>query len=173
MTQTDPFPVSPGNPSARIIEHDPVAAAPASARPVKPRGGAGGTLFTLFLFLLLAGGLYYVWTNPKGADDTDALGAVQRQVQAQGQTSGQQTAQMQGLTQQLQTLTDRVDKLEKTASAAQAAAEATPQAPPAVASPAPAPDLGDLPQKVDALAAKVEALANQPRPRARARRAGR
>ena len=164
MTQNDPFPGSPGDPAARTIEHDPALARPVSERPVKPRrGGAGGTIFTLFLFLLLAGGLYYVWTNPKGPDDSNALGTVQRQVQTQGQTVGQQTSQLQGLTQQLQTLTDRVDKLEKAVAAAQVVAAAAPQAP-SQASPAAPPDLGDLPQRVDALSAKVEALANQPAP---------
>jgi len=167
MNQTDPFPGSPSDPAARTIEHDPVPASPDSppppaARAQKRRGGAGGTIFTLFLFLLLAGGLYYVWSNPKGQDDTDALGAVQRQVEAQGQTVGQQTSQLQALTQQLQTLTDRVDKLEKAASAAQVVAAAAPQA--QVQAAPPAPDLGDLPQRVDALSAKVAALANQPAP---------
>ena len=155
MTENNPIPGFPSglrtDPDAPTIDHQPLAAAEAPPRQVKVRrGGAGGTFFTLFLFLLLAGALYYVWTNPRGQDDPDAAGALQHQVQAQGQTLGQQTAQLQALGQQVQALTDRIDKLEKIVSAVQTPA------------PAAAPDLGDLPQKVDALSAKVAALSSQP-----------
>ncbi len=161
MTENDPFAAEP---AAATIEHE-LSPAPLSPEPslkrTKPPRGAGGMVFTLFLFLLLAGGLYYVWTNPQGQTNNDVLTALQHQVEAQGQSAGQQTTQLAGLTQQLQALTDRVDRLEKAASAAQAsAAAAVPQAP----AMAPATDLGDLPQRVDALSAKIAALANQPAP---------
>lgn len=157
MTETDPIPGSPNSspgglrtdPDAPTIDHQPLAAAESPPRPVKVRrSGAGGTFFTLFLFLLLAGGLYYVWTNPRGQDEPDVTGALQRQVQAQGQTLGQQTAQLQAQSQLVQTLSDRIDKLEKVGT----------QPPP----PAAPPDLGALPQKVDELSAKVAALSSQP-----------
>jgi hypothetical protein len=145
MTEPDPIPVS-----APTIEHAPAAPA---------RRGVGGTLFTLFLFVLLAGGLYYVWTNPMGQTDPEAITNLQRQIQAQSQAAGQQAALSASLTQQLQALADRVDKLEKAAGAAQAnAAASVPQAPSQM------PDLGDLPQRVDALSAKVAALASQAAP---------
>jgi hypothetical protein len=96
----------------------------------------------MLLVLGLAGGVYYVWANPKGQDQ-DALGALSGQVRTALQTSTALSAQVQSLGQQIQALSDRVDKLEK--------------APPPVAA-----DLGDLPRRLDDLTAKVAALESQP-----------
>jgi hypothetical protein len=162
MTETDPFPAPERDPNASlgapqaapqaapVIDHDPAPADPPPAAPPR-RGGGGGVALTLVLFLALAGGLYYVWTNPKGQDDGDAIATLQRQVQAQAQAAGQEAAQLQALTQQAQSLADRVDKLEKSA--------ATPAAPPGAA---PAADTGDLAKRLDELTAKVAALESQP-----------
>jgi septal ring factor EnvC (AmiA/AmiB activator) len=172
MTENDPFPASPREPIPPVIDHEPASVRsgvprgaepgppPGSDRPPAPRaksGGGGSVLLTLVLFLGRAGGLYYVWDNPKAEDGDGGVGALQRQVQAEEQASGQATAQLQGLTQQVQALADRVDKLEKTGGA-QAGAAAAPAAA----------DLGDLPKRVDELTAKVAALENQPAPQAAA-----
>jgi hypothetical protein len=148
MTDPDPIdPAAPREPLAPVIDHEPVSAPPMPPPVVAPvRRGGTPLWLALLLFLGLGGGLYYVWTNPKDADGSAALAALQRQVQAQAQADGQVTTQIQSLTQQVQTLSDRMDKLEK--------------------APAPQPqqaaDLGDLPQRVADLAAKVAALESQP-----------
>jgi hypothetical protein len=100
----------------------------------------------VLLTLLLCGGLgaagYYAWTNPN-PEVAQRIDAVAQQAQTAAD-------HVNAMSEQIQALTERVDKLEK--------------APPPPA-PAPAPaDLGDLPKRVDDLAAKVDALANRPEP---------
>lgn len=114
--------------------------------------GGGSNLLTFVLFAVVAGGIYYVWANPQPPGTDNAVADLRRQVlDTADKVSAAQTAS-QSLTQQIQTLSDRVDKLEK--------------APPPPPVPAPAPDLGDLPKRVDDLAAKLDALANRPAPEA-------
>jgi hypothetical protein len=124
--------------------------------PPAPKRGGGSNLLSILLFLILGGGLYYVYANPKPqTDKSDALPALQRQVQAESQAAGQAATQLQGVAQQVQTLTDRVDKLEKATAALQAA-------PPPAPAPAAPPDLGDLPQRVSDLSNRVATLESQP-----------
>jgi hypothetical protein len=129
-----------------VIDHEPEG--PPVARPIaSPRARSGGTplWFTLLLGLGLAGGVYYVWANPRGPDP-DAAGALSAQIRTALQNTTALSAQMQTAGQQIQALSDRVDKLEKAP-------------PPPAAAPA---DPGDLPKRLDDLAAKVAALENQP-----------
>ena len=156
MTEHDPLdepPFEPTEPAAAapVIEHDPEVRPAAVSTPAPARTRSGGTpgWVTLLLFLILAGGIAAAWTNPK-PPERDDLVEVTRQVQAEGQTVGGLSAQLQAIGQQMQALSDRVDKLEK------APAQAAP------AAPAGAPDLGDLPKRVDDLSAKVAALESQP-----------
>jgi hypothetical protein len=147
MTEANP-PHAPG--PAPLIDHDPM---PRHAEPPPRATGGGGNLgITLFLFLVLAGGLYYVWANPKPPEGADSVGAVQQAAQQAAQQASQAQAAAQSATQQLAQLSDRVDKLEK-----QVAAQAQAPAP----APPPPADLGDLPKRVDDLSARVEALANR------------
>jgi hypothetical protein len=146
MTEHDPLdPALPRESLAPVIDHEPAPPPPPPYVAPRRRGGTP-LLLTLVLFAGLGGGLYYVWTNPKGADSADALDSLQRQVQAATQGVSQESTQVQALTQQVQTLADRVDKLEK-APASQAQA---------------APDLGDLRQRVADLSTKVAALDSAP-----------
>ncbi len=162
---------NPDEPAASeppVIDHDPSAPAPdpVTPPPERPRApvrvrGGGSNVLTIVLCGALAGGLYYVWANPRPSDDQAAIAALRRQVQADAdqiaavqsavQSAAQNAAQAgaQSLGPQLQALADRVDKLEKAAA----------NAPAAVAAPA---DLGDLPKRVDDLSAKVDALAQRP-----------
>ncbi len=156
MTENDPFPPAPRDQAAPVIDHEPASLPPPIPPPASDRGkparsgGGGSAVLTILLFLLLAGGLYYVWANPQSPGDSDAVAGLQRQIQAQATTAGQETVQLQQLAQQVQTLSDRVEKLEK-----------APPAPPAIA-----PDLGDLTKRVDDLTAKIAALESQPAPTA-------
>jgi prefoldin subunit 5 len=151
---------NPDEPAAQeppVIDHDPAPepAPPTEAEtrpPERPRApvvvrGGGSNILTIVLFGLLAGALYYIWANPAPAD-TGATAALQRQVQTLSDQRAADQGAVQALTQQAQALADRVDRLEK-----------APAAAPAQAAPA---DLGDLPKRVDDLAAKLEALANRP-----------
>ena len=161
------LPRSPHAPQPPIIDHDERANVPPSGpqpkapphpapQPPAKRGG-GSNLLTVFLFLVTAGGLYYVWAYPQPypqpADSGDAVAALKHQVQTQGEQSTQSATQVQTLVQQVQTLSDRVDKLEKTVAATATQAAATP---------APTADLGDLPKRLDDLTARVDTLANRP-----------
>jgi hypothetical protein len=140
--------------SPPVIDHEPAAAAAPARR--------GGTPFgvTLLFVLLLGGGIYYVWKNPQGADDSDVLKAVAAQqdqlkadVQSQLQAAKDALAQAVGpLHDQIAALSDRVEKLEK----------APPPSAPPPAAPAAAPpaeDASALGQRVDQLSAKLDALA--------------
>lgn len=145
----------------------PPPGAPRAAPAARPAGGAANTLLTLVLFGAAAGGIYYTWTNPKtpaGADDA-ATTALHQQLQADAAQAAQASSAAQAVTQQVQALAERVDRIEK----AQAASAAT--ATQAAAAPAPAAQESDstaLAQRLDALSAKVDALANRPAPAAEA-----
>jgi hypothetical protein len=151
---------NPDEPAAQeppVIEHEPAPepAPPEAARtppPGRPRApvvvrGGGSNILTILLFGLLAGGLYYVWANPAAPADA-AAAALQRQVQTLSDQRAADQSAVQALTQQAQGLADRVDRLEK-----------APAAAPAQAAPV---DLGDLPKRVDDLAAKLDALVSRP-----------
>jgi hypothetical protein len=182
MTENEPFsaasPLKPTTP-APMIDHESAPAemprdmphaTPRDTPRAARRGGNAGWLFAVLLALLLAGGIeaqYYGLLAPYGVpppgqgDDREAgglrqqiqsLAQAQTQMQAGLQAATQASGQVQGLQQQVQALADRIDKLEKAPAVA---------APPAQAGP---PDLGDLPKRVDDLAAKVATLESQPVP---------
>jgi hypothetical protein len=128
----------PSTPSPPVPPTPPPIPAPAVQR---GRGGSGGAmLLSVVLFAALGAAGYYAWTNPS-PQARDAIDAAARQAQAASDQAG-------SLSQQFAALSARVAKLES----------APPPAPPAAA----APDLGDLPKRVDDLAAKVDALASRP-----------
>jgi hypothetical protein len=152
---------NPDDPAAQeppVIDHvpEPEPAAPSEPDPPPPerprppvvvRGG-GSNILTIVLFGILAGGLYYIWANPSAPADTGAAATLRRQVQGLADQRASDQGAVQALSQQVQSLADRMDRLEK-----------APAAAPAQAAPA---DLGDLPKRVDDLAAKVDALASRP-----------
>jgi hypothetical protein len=140
-----------------LIEHEPESRPPAPSpdqvevrsepEPRVVRRGGTPVLLTLVLFAALAGGLYWVWTNPMPqlhpADaDAGQIAALSGQVQAvqQGQADLKQALQT-----QIQGLTARVEKLEQ-----------APQPVPAPESDEQAKQIADLGAKVDALAAKEQ-----------------
>jgi hypothetical protein len=146
-----------------VIDHDPAPPAPdpvvpadsGAPPPERPRApvvvrGGGSNILTLVLFGILGGALYFVWSNPQVPSNDAAITALRRQVQAQADQRADDQGAAQALGQQVQGLADRVDRLQKAA----ASAAAPPAAAPA--------DLGDLPKRVDDLAAKVAALADRP-----------
>jgi hypothetical protein len=132
----------------------------AAPRPRIVRRGGTPVLLTLLLFALLAGGLGYVYTNPKpqGAD-SQALEGLTRQIQAQSDAQNTLSTQFQSASQsigeQIRTLQARMDKLE----------QALPPASAPVPAPAPAvADTSDLTRRLDELTSKVETLAARPTP---------
>jgi hypothetical protein len=133
------------------LDHAPEAPQPPRTRIVR-RGGTP-LLLTVVLFAGLAGGMYYIYTNPPPQPaDPGALYALNRQIEAQGRAQADFSAQLQSAAQsvgqQIQTLQARLDRLE--------------QAPPAAAS-APG-DTADIARRLDELSARVEALAARPAP---------
>ncbi len=134
------------------LRDPPAEAAPArEARPAK-RGG-GLSTFLLLVCLILAGGLAYLLTQQKhgaGADVAE-VAALKREVTADSQAIAQLQGQVQnnsGLSQQVQSLSDRVDQVER----AQASA------------PAPSANTDDLARKLDDLGSRVAALEQRPAP---------
>lgn len=133
---TDPDPQTPSAPPpAPLIDHEPARVPPPAQKTVR-RGGTP-VLLTLILFAGLAGGLYWVWTNPQPRPGGDSPGeaaeiaALSSKMDAQSQ-AGQQSlqpvqAKLSELGTQIEQLTARVAKLEQ----APSPAPAEPAAPPA------------------------------------------
>jgi len=157
-------PVPPVQPP--VIEHRGAQGEPpkpVQAEPVVVRR-RGGTPFlvTLVLFAALGGGLYWVWKHPggevgqaapvsAGGDDTQAITA------AKADLSGQIQAQGQSLGQQIQALAARVDALEKQ-QAAPPSAPAPAPSPAAAGAPEDAGAMADLAKKLDDVTSQLAAL---------------
>jgi hypothetical protein len=132
----------------------PPAQAPESAPPapppvkVKPAPSAGGSnLLTLVLAAALAGGIYWVWTNPQPAPESPAIGQLRAKLATLAEQTGETATQAQTVAGQLQALNERLDKLE--------------HATPPLGGQGTAPDLSDLSKRVDTLASQVDALASR------------
>ena len=179
MSEHDPFPPAAPNPAPPVIDHEPARAAapPPAPPPAPPRvvRRSGGAWFAVLLALLLFGGVeaqnygyleQYGIPAPVPHGDSQAVDSLRQQVQAVSQAQSRlepavqaasaAAGQLPSLGQQVQALGERLDKLEKAASGQAASGQAA-QA---------APDLGDLPKRVDDLAARVATLQSQPAPAA-------
>ena len=143
-TDSAALPEAPDTSATEPAQPDP--AKPAAAAKPAAKSGGGGAVLTLFTAALLAGGIYYTWTNPVPQPDNPVVAELGRRVHALGEQTAQAASSAASLAQQVQALSDRLDKLEHAAPASGAA-----------------PDLGPVNARLDSLAAQIDALSKAPR----------